>query len=95
MPPTRKIASVTQTSTQMSQIKEILSFVDVSGIDLLNEEPCSREEAAHLLGVGRDKVVEYAKNEGLPHFKVGKRYQFYKSLIRAWRLSRHLSEGKK
>lgn len=92
--PTRKLASITQAPSMTAQLKEILSLTDITMLDLLNEEPVGIEEASHLLGVGRDKVVEYAKNENLPHSKVGKCYQFYKTLIRAWRLSRHLSEGK-
>lgn len=84
----RKLASTPD--TQLTQIKDLLPLVGVSMSDLLNEEPIDIEQAMDVLQVGRDKIVEYTRNDGLPYDKVAGKYQFYRTLILVWRLIRHL-----
>jgi hypothetical protein len=57
---------------------------------LLREEPIDIGQAAEILGIGEQKVVECCNDKEfpLPHDQLAKKYIFYPTLIRWWRLNR-------
>jgi hypothetical protein len=68
-----------------------LWLIDVPTEALLNEKPVGIEEVCKELDVNRVTVVAYVLGkEKLPGKKMGGRWEFYMSLVRAWRANRQL-----
>jgi excisionase family DNA binding protein len=85
------IAMAPMTAKKITALPVRPSWLDtIDPTTLLNERPCGIKEIAQELDLGREKVVELVKNEGLPGKKIGNRWEFYITLVRAWRVDRQL-----
>lgn len=65
-------------------------LIDLTAIDLLNEQPVGIDTICKELHVSKPTLVYLIKSEGLPGKKIGGRWEFYLKLVRAWRANRQL-----
>lgn len=82
---------VAQKTAKITSLPPPSWLINVSPEDLRNEKPVGiKEICKELDNMSRVTVVALIKNEGLPGKKLGGKWEFYLTLVRAWRANRQL-----